>query len=182
MKMWLLAAMVVIGLACALAGARLSGSHGSNGTHETHATYKPSLGVVSAQSATVRFEAVDIFVDSGPAALAAYQIEVIARFAGEGGSATLVGVEGGAHAEFAQPPYYDPAALHADQAKERIIIAGMSTAGTDDLPRGRVRVARLHMRIDGEARYVTNLMVAGGPSAEKITAIAQAVVHSGDSQ
>lgn len=179
MKMWLLASLGVVGfvgLTCAVTAAR---SHGANGTQMTHETHSRDA---STAMTGVRFEAVDIFVDSGPLPLAAYQIEIIARFAGDSGTATLVGVEGGEHAEFTSPPYYDPAALHANQAKERIIIAGMSTAGSDDLPRGRLRVARLHLRVDGEARYVTNLMVAGGPSAEKITAIAQAVVHSGESQ
>lgn len=126
-----------------------------------------------------RFHAINIFVDSGPLPLAAYQIEVIARFTGDG-AATLVGVEGGEHPQFTKPPYYDPAALQVDQARERIIIAALSTAGVPDLPKGRTRVARLHMRVEGEPRYVTNLMVAGGPSAEKITALAQAVVVTTD--
>ena len=62
------------------------------------------------------------------------------------GDVKLVGIEGGEHAAFAQPPYYDPKAL----LNERIVIAAFNTAGADKLPSGKTRVARLMVRVDGE--------------------------------
>ena len=85
-----------------------------------------------------RFEAWDVFVDSGAQALGAYQFEWLVR----GGGARIVGVEGGEHAAFATAPYYDPAALQGG----RIVIAAFSTS--KDLPHGRTRVARVHLLVD----------------------------------
>lgn len=85
------------------------------------------------------FAAVDVFIDSGKEPLAAYQFELTAKR----GAFKIVGVEGGEHAAFAQPPYYDPAALMRD----RIIIAAFNTGG--DLPNGRTRVARIHIEYEG---------------------------------
>lgn len=169
--------IVVVGLVGVMLAAAnpLERVGGSCGSDETHVFDDGEADFARAP----RFEAVDIYVDSGPIPMAAYQVEIIARFAGDG-SATLVGVEGGAHAEYAAPPYYDPRALHDGQVKERIIIAALSTASARDLPTGRVRVARLHVRVDGDVRYVTNLMTAGSANAEKMTAIAQAVVVTGE--
>ena len=59
------------------------------------------------------------------------------------GDAMIVGVEGGDAPAFAAAPHYDPKAL----AGGRIIIADLDV-GTD-LPRGRTRVATLHMRESG---------------------------------
>ncbi len=88
----------------------------------------------------IRFESVDVFVDSGPQPLAAYQFELTAP-AEPGFQSVIVGVEGGEHAAYASPPYYDPKALQND----RIIIASFSLA--EELPTGRTRVARLHMQV-----------------------------------
>ena len=84
------------------------------------------------------FAAFDVFVDSGNKTLGAWQFEWLVR----GGGARIVGVEGGEHAAFAAAPHYDPAALQGG----RILIAAYSTA--KELPRGRTRVARVHLRID----------------------------------
>lgn len=112
-----------------------------------------------------RFEAIDIFVDSGVAALAAYQVEAKAT----AGDVRLVGVEGGEHAAFAPAPHYDPAVLHAGRMRERIVIAAFSTAG--ELPTGRTRVARLHVRVTGEqADYAVRLETAGGADGKRIQA------------
>ena len=73
-----------------------------------------------------RFGAVDIYVDSGSTPLAAYQLE----FAATNGVAKIVGIEGGEHAAFRQPPFYDPKAIQ----HERVIIASFSTAPATDLP------------------------------------------------
>lgn len=100
---------------------------------------------------SVRFEAVDVYVDSGDVPLAAYQFELAA----ETGEITIVGIEGGEHPAFKEPPYYDPAAL----SKGRIIIAAFNTGR--DLPKGKTRVARIHVQVLGEARpqYVIEVKV-----------------------
>ena len=63
-------------------------------------------GAGTSASDAVRFGSVDVFIDSGPAALAAYQFELDVT----AGNVTLVGVEGGEHRAFQQAPYYDPRA------------------------------------------------------------------------
>ena len=85
-----------------------------------------------------RFQAVDLYVDSGKASLAAYQLE----FSVKSSNATVVGIEGGEHAAFKEAPYYDPKAIQ----KERVIIGAFNTS--NDLPRGKTRVATIHLRID----------------------------------
>ena len=126
-----------------------------------------------------RFEAVDVFVDSGARPLGAWQVEIKAIFGNTGGatvprSVKLVGIEGGEAAAYKQPPYYDPAALHESQIQERIVLAAFSTdvqgAG---LPTGKTRVARLHVQVTGgagEPEYVVKLMTAGAADGSRIDA------------
>jgi hypothetical protein len=75
-------------------------------------------------------------VDSGSTPLAAFQLE----FAATNGVAKIVGIEGGEHSAFRQPPYYDPKAIQ----HERVIIASFSTAAAADLPTGKTRLATIH--------------------------------------
>ena len=86
------------------------------------------------------FRAYELYVDAGGVPLAAWQVEVL----DVGDRRSIVGVEGGDHAAYAAPPFYDPAALRGG----RIILAAFSTA--DDLPTRETRVARVHMRIPDE--------------------------------
>jgi len=110
----------------------------------------------------VRFKALDIVIDSGETALAAYQFELT----DPSGRAKIVGVEGGESPAFKQPPYYDPAALNHG----RIIVAAFSAG--KELPVGRTRVARLHMRIAGadEPEYKIELQAAAGADGKRIAA------------
>jgi hypothetical protein len=110
----------------------------------------------------VRFEAVDVYVDSGKSPLAAYQFELAA----EVGDMKIVGIEGGEHAAFKEPPYYDPAAL----MKHRVIIAAFNTGA--DLPSGKTRVARVHVQVTGDAEpeYVVKLHVAASADGKEIKA------------
>ena len=114
----------------------------------------------------VRFAWVDVTVDAKDAPLAAYQFE----FAAETGTIRIVGVEGGEHAAFREAPYYDPAALK----QGRIIIAAFNTGR--DLPKGRTRVARLHLQVVGDVtpEYVVKLTVAAGAEGKPIQATAAA--------
>jgi hypothetical protein len=114
------------------------------------------------QVSQVHFAWVDVFVDPGGRPLAAYQFELKARGAG----VTLVGVEGGEHPAYAEPPFYDPRAnLH-----NRIVIAAFNTG--DDLPKTRTRVARVMVRVNGPGRpqYSASIDVAASTDARPIDA------------
>ena len=112
--------------------------------------------------ARVRFSPVDIYLDSGNTALAAYQFELKATK----GSIKIVGVEGSDHAAFREAPYYDPAALTQD----RIVIAAFNTG--NDLPTGRTRIARVHLEITGDAepRYELKPIVTADAEGREISA------------
>lgn len=110
-----------------------------------------------------RFEAIDLFITPG-APLAAYQFEFGAR----PGQIKIVGIEGGDHAAYSQPPYYDPAAMQRD----RVIIGALSTRPAGDLPAARFRVARIHVMVEPGMNpvYEARLQTAAGPNALKIEA------------
>jgi hypothetical protein len=71
---------------------------------EARADDTPARAVAPAPSP---FTFVDVFIDPQGKPLAAYQFELRTT----AGEAKLVGIEGGEHAAFAHPPYYDPKAL-----------------------------------------------------------------------
>ncbi len=110
----------------------------------------------------VRFAPLHIYIDSGNSSLAAYQFELKAT----AGQIEIVGVEGGRHEAFKEAPYYDKAAL----AKDRIIIAAFSTGS--DLPKGRTRIATIHLQIigDAEPEYELELNVTGDADGKEIPA------------
>jgi len=110
----------------------------------------------------VRFAPLHIFLDSGSQPLAAFQFELNATK----GQVKIVGVEGGQHKAFKEAPYYDPAAL----ANDRIIIAAFNTGR--ELPKGRTRIATIHLQIIGDAEpdYELKLTVAGDADAKEIPA------------
>lgn len=124
----------------------------------------------------VRFMTLDVYIDAGANPIAAYQVEIFdAHAAGpkapaDASTFTLVGVEGGEHPAYKEPPYYDPAAL----SRNIIKLAALSTA--DDLPKGRTRMARLHVQVTGagipEARCT--LQAAGDPDGKRVDADATA--------
>jgi hypothetical protein len=111
------------------------------------------------QPAGVRFEWLDFYIDSGDAPLAAWQFEL----SGDVDTFQIVGIEGGDHVAFAQPPYYDPAALR----NHRVILAAFST--DESLPTGRTRVARVHVMIEGDQpKYLVDLTVAATADGSEI--------------
>jgi hypothetical protein len=113
-----------------------------------------------------RFCAVDIFVDSGSTPLAAYQIQ----FAATNGVVKIVGIEGGEHPAFRQPPYYDPKAMQHDH----VIIAAFSTLSPADLPTGKTRVATIHYQTAGSQmpQFEIKLQTAGDSQGNKISPLA----------
>jgi len=109
-----------------------------------------------------RFCAMDIFIDSRGAPLAAWQIE----FAATNGVAKIVGIEGGESGPFGNPPFYDPKAIQND----RVIIAAFSTAPATKLPTGKTRVATIHMQITGavQPQFELKLQAAADPDGKQI--------------
>ena len=116
----------------------------------------------SASEAKVRFAPLQVYIDSGEEGLAAFQFELKAA----AGEIKIVGVEGGEHDAYKEPPYYDPAALKRD----RIIIAAFNTG--QNLPTGRSRVATIHLQIidEIEPEYEVDLIVAANADGEEIPA------------
>ena len=123
-----------------------------------------SIGAAPATSeeSAVRFATVDVMIDAKGKPLAAYQVEFIA----DANQVKLVGIEGGDHAAFKSPPYYDPAAL----SKNRVIVAAFNTGS--DLPRSSFRAARLHVQITGseKPKWEAKLIVAAAPEGSTIPA------------
>ena len=111
---------------------------------------------------TTRFEAIDVFVDSGKQHLAAWQLELRCT----ANDVQIVGIEGGEHSAFKEPPYYDSRAMN----NNRVIIAAFSTS--DSLPSGRSRVARIHVQVRGPGArtWVSELMTSATADGTRIPA------------
>ena len=102
----------------------------------------------------VRFVSYDLLLmPSAP--VGAWQAQIRAK---DSGTVKIVGIEGAEEAGFDRPPFYDPAALHEDQLRERIVLAAYSTTAVmpagglpaDDIGGWKgVRVARLHLQVSG---------------------------------
>jgi len=114
--------------------------------------------------AEVRFSAIDVFVDSEAQPLAAYQLTVTAPH----GDVRIVGIEGGEHAAFKEPPYYDPKAMQ----KERVILGAFNTSPAEQLPRGKTRVATIHVQVSGPTilNVTAKLEAAATSEGHSITA------------
>jgi hypothetical protein len=112
--------------------------------------------------APIRFATVDVFVNSGTKSLAAYQLE----FKAAGGNVKIAGIEGGEHAAFKEPAFYDPKAMQ----QERVILAAFSTS--KNLPKGRTRVATIHVQVTGEAKpdWAVKLVTAADAGGKRIAA------------
>lgn len=113
-----------------------------------------------------RFLGLEVHVDARGQPLAAYQVEVIASQ----GTVQIVGIEGGEHPAFRDPPFYDPRAMQ----RERVILAAFSTAAPEELPSGRTRVATIHCLVSGavEPVFAVKLQAAASAGARKIKATA----------
>jgi len=109
-----------------------------------------------------RFRPVDVFVDSGEQPLAAYQL----HFQATAGDVKIVGIEGGEHPAFAEPPYYDPKAIQ----REQVILAAFNALPVDQLPTGKTRVATLHVRIAGETapQFEVKAQTAASADGERL--------------
>ena len=124
---------------------------------------KGEMPLVDANPA-IRFDAIDLYIDTGDDPLAAYQLDLSAAV----GDVKIVGLEGGEHPAFSAPPYYDPAAMQGD----RVIIADFSTAAAHTLPTGKTRIATIHVQIIGdiEPKYSVELQVSATSDGKGIPA------------
>ena len=112
-------------------------------------------GFVCADSrSSTRFASLDIYLDS-PATVAAWQFELKDR----NGAMKVVGVENGGHPAFQRAPYYDREPVAGGNA-DRIVVADYSLADESTLPSGRVRLATLHLMLEGEPDFELRLIVA----------------------
>jgi hypothetical protein len=111
-----------------------------------------------------RFRAVDIYLDAKGTPLAAYQLE----FAVTNVVVKVVGIEGGDHPAFRNPPFYDPKAIQ----HERVILGAFSTDAAEKLPTGKTRVATIHLQAFGDAdpEFKLKLQVAADSSGARISA------------
>ena len=122
-------------------------------------------GLARADSADgPRFMPLAIHLDS-PAAVAAWQFELKDR----NGVMKVVGVENGGHPAFPRAPYYDREAVARGDA-ERIVLADYSLAEEALLPIGRVRLATLHLMLEGEPDFELRLVTATTPDGRAIDA------------
>jgi hypothetical protein len=121
---------------------------------------EPATAPNAAAPESDRFVVADVMVESGVQALAAYQIEVVGTNAN--GLVKVVGIEGGESAAFRSPPYYDPAAMQG----ERVILGAYSTAATEQLPRGEMRIASVHCLVSGGASPAFHAKVSAAATTD----------------
>ena len=113
---------------------------------------------------TPRFVPLEIHLDS-PTAVAAWQFELEDR----NGAMKVVGVENGGHAAFPRAPYYDREAV-ARGGASRIVVVDYSLVDGSQLPIGRVRLATLHLMLEGEPDFELRLIAATTPEGRAIKA------------
>ena len=103
---------------------------------------------------TPRFVPVEIHLDS-PQPVAAWQFE----FRDRNGTMKVVGIERGGIPAFPDAPYYDRNAV-AEGGADRIIVADYTLADESRLPKGRMRLATLHLMLAGDADFELHLVTA----------------------
>ena len=111
-------------------------------------------------SDTVRFVAIDIYLDSAER-VAAWQFEMDER----NGMMTVVGVENGSSNAFSEAPYFDRDAVRLGDA-DRIIVADYSLEAESTLPAGRFRLATIHLRLTGDTAPDFQLTLIAAASAD----------------
>ena len=118
----------------------------------------------STQPEAGTFTTVDVFVVSDTP-VAAWQVELTERR----GAMQIVGIERGDDSTFRDPPYYDRVAM---TRSDRIVLASFSLSDAAQLQSGRVRIARVHVRMTGAAApdYEARLVAAGTADGRPIDA------------
>lgn len=132
-----------------------------------------ALTLAAQAGAAPRFVAVDIWLES-PGPLAAWQFELASPHA------KIVGIENGESAAFGDAPYYDREAVERGNA-ERIVVADFSLAAPAALPAGRIRIATLHLLLEGagEPEFDLELVTAVDHDGDPIDASIGFEKHTG---
>jgi len=109
----------------------------------------------------IQFQTVDLYMNSGKRELAAYQVEIY--YPAE--TVKIVGVEGGDKQAFQTPPTYDERGFEGG----RIILAAFTEE--DTCPKGRTRVARIHLALESveEADIQGELMAAAEKGGKRFS-------------
>ena len=120
----------------------------------------------TAQPEASSFTTIDLFVVSDTP-VAAWQVELTERR----GAMQIVGIERGDDSTFRDPPFYDRVAMMRS-ATDRIVLASFSLSDAAQLQSGRVRIARVHVRMTGvpEPDYEARLVAAGTADGRPIDA------------
>ena len=121
---------------------------------------------LAAQPDGAVFTTVDLYVSSDTP-VAAWQVELTERR----GSMQIVGIERGDDSTFRDPPFYDRVALERGST-DRLVLASFSLSDAQQLARGRVRIARVHVRTSGpiEPDYAARLVAVGSADGRAIDA------------
>jgi hypothetical protein len=113
------------------------------------------------------FRVIDIFLDPKGKSLGAYQLgwKVTTQ------NARIVGIEGGDHPAFRNPPQYDPRAIQG----ERLVVAAFNAGAEKSLPRGRIRIGSIHIEAAPSAicRFEIENLEAADVQGRRISVTAQ---------
>jgi hypothetical protein len=125
------------------------------------ALHQPLISYANQPSAEIRFLGMDLWIDSGGDGLAAYQVEITY----DRRAVRIVGLEGGQSGSYTNAPYYDQKGFESG----RIIVAAFTT--DQDAPKGRIRVATIHIAVEGNAApgLTCKLMTAAQSGGRRIT-------------
>jgi hypothetical protein len=125
------------------------------------ALYQPLPAKTNQPPAGIHFFGMDLWVDSGNEALAAYQVEITYNHS----AVKIVGLEGGQAGSYTNAPYYDQKGFESG----RIIVAAFTT--DKDAPMGRTRVATIHIAVERNAApdLTCKLMAAAKSGGQRIS-------------
>jgi len=119
-----------------------------------------------------RFTTIEVHIDPAGEPLGAYQFVFDAGPGGASGAtgARIVGLEGGGHPAFDEPPYYDRQAIQ--KQTDRIIVAAFNTSAPRQLPSEKNHIATLHLAMPGDAEtdFNVKLQTAANHKGESIEA------------
>jgi hypothetical protein len=117
----------------------------------------------NAETAGSPFRPLEVYVDSGKQQLVAYQIEI----SYDPKTVKVLSLEGGEPKAFKDAPHYDPAGM----TQGKIVIAAFTTDHAK-APRGKNRLARLHLMVKGKAtpKISAKLITAAKPGGKRIKA------------
>lgn len=134
------------------------------------ASERPEEPALPREADLAAFGWIEVWIDPKGAPLAAWQLEVDVL---EGGK--IVGIEGGGHPAYAEPPHYDPKAIQ----EERAVLAAFHTGEGRELPSSRVRVATVMVETRGDRvpSCAITLVTAATVGGDRIDVIVKGEVY-----